>query len=342
MEKLVSNWYNVRPVPEDYIYPPEKRPGNIHVPKGEGIPVIDLTEAEKGDPALVIQKILKAAQEFGFFQVVNHGVSENLMDETLSVVREFFQMPDEAKQHLYTEDFSNKCIYFTSCENYANEKVHMWRDFLQHQCHPLDKWQQFWPVSPARYQEIVGACSVGIKKLASRILGLISEGLGLERGHFENELSGCMVLTALQYPPCPEPSLTLGTCQHDDANLITFLLQDEVSGLQIFKDGQWIGVEPVPHAFVVNVGCLLQVISNDRLKSVKHRVVTNASRFRSSAAFFVTAVEGSVIEPAKGAMDQLHPARYRPFTPKDFYMKFFENDADTEATFNHFRASLTP
>ncbi|KAK4281268.1 hypothetical protein QN277_012787 [Acacia crassicarpa] len=340
MEKLVSNWYNVRPVPEDCIYPSEKRPGNIHVPKGEVIPVIDLSEADKGDRnrTLVIQKILKAAQEFGFFQVVNHGVSENVMDETTSVVREFFQMPDESKQHLFTQDFSSKCIYFTSCENYANEKVHMWRDFLQHQCHPLDTWRHFWPESPARYRDIVGACSVGIKNLASRILGLISEGLSLKSGYFDDELSSCMVLTALHYPPCPEPSLALGTCPHDDANLITFVLQDEVSGLQIFKDDQWIGVDPIPHAFVVNVGCLLQVISNDKLRSVKHRVVTNASRFRSSSAFFVTASEGSVIEPAKGVVNEHNPAVYRPFTPKEFCMKFFENDADTEATFNHFKA----
>lgn len=69
MEKLVSNWYNLRPVPENYIFPPEKRPGHVHVPIGEGIPVIDLSEAEKGGRTLTIQKMLKAAQDCGFFQV---------------------------------------------------------------------------------------------------------------------------------------------------------------------------------------------------------------------------------------------------------------------------------
>ena len=70
MKKLVSSWYNVRAVPEDYIFPPETRPGDHHVPIGEVIPVIDLSEAEKGDHrALAVQKILKASQEFGFFQV---------------------------------------------------------------------------------------------------------------------------------------------------------------------------------------------------------------------------------------------------------------------------------
>lgn len=69
MEKLVSNWFNVRSVPEDYIFPPETRPGDIHVHVGEGITVIDLGEVEGGDRTLTIQKILKASQEFGFFQV---------------------------------------------------------------------------------------------------------------------------------------------------------------------------------------------------------------------------------------------------------------------------------
>lgn len=69
MERFVSNWFNIRSVPEDYIFPPKTRPGNLHIPIGESIPVIDLSEAEEADRILVIQKILQAAQEFGFFQV---------------------------------------------------------------------------------------------------------------------------------------------------------------------------------------------------------------------------------------------------------------------------------
>ncbi|KAK4253139.1 hypothetical protein QN277_010747 [Acacia crassicarpa] len=249
MEKLVSNWYN-RSMPENYMFPPEKRPGKLHVPMGEGIPVIDLSEVEEGDRTLTIQKILKASEEFGFFQVINHGVSENLMEETISVLKEFFQMPDEAKKHLYCEDFSSDCILFTSCMNYGNEKVHQWRDFLKHSCQPLDKWQKFWPENPVRYREIVGACSVEVKKLTSRILGLIGEGLGLKSGYFDDELTEGVILSAHQYPPCPDPSLTLGTRAHVDANIITILLQDDVYGLQIFKDDTWIGVDPNPHAFV--------------------------------------------------------------------------------------------
>ncbi|KAF7818413.1 protein DOWNY MILDEW RESISTANCE 6-like [Senna tora] len=291
MEKLVSKWFNLRPVPQDYIYPPEERPGN-NVPIGEGIPVIDLSEAEQGDRTLTIHKILKAAQDFGFFQVINHGVSENLMDETMSVLKDFFQLPDEDKQKFFTDDFSKSCVYYTSSINYAIEKIHLWRDFLKHPCHPLDKWQHVWPENPPKYRECVGACSVQVKKLASRILELIGEGLGLESGYLNDELSA-----------------------HD------------VYGLQVLnKDDVWIGVEPIPHAFVVNIGSILQVISNNKLRSSEHRVVTNSSDARTSAAFFLSALEESMIEPAKALIDELHPALYKPFINKDFVTHFLASN----------------
>ena len=88
---------------------------------------------------------------------------------------------------------------------------------------------------------------------------MISEGLGLECGYFDNDLSGSMLLSVNHYPPCPEPSLTLGITKHSDPNLITILLQDDVCGLQVFKNGKWVAVEPFPDAFVVNIGYQLQV-----------------------------------------------------------------------------------
>jgi isopenicillin N synthase-like dioxygenase len=96
-------------------------------------------------------------------------------------------------------------------------------------------------------------------KLASGILELIAEGLGLESGYFGGKLSENAFLSVNRYPPCPDPSLTLGLPKHCDPNLITILLQGDVCGLQVFKDGEWIGVGPVPNAFVINIGYQLQV-----------------------------------------------------------------------------------
>ncbi|KAJ1417492.1 Oxoglutarate/iron-dependent dioxygenase [Sesbania bispinosa] len=256
MENLISNWSNIRSVPEDYIFPPESRPGNLNIPFSSSTPVIDLSGDTKTN---TIQKMIKASEDFGFFQVINHGISENIIKETRSVFKEVFQMPAEYRQKLCSDDPSKTCRMFTSSVNYATEKVHLWRDNLRHHCHPLEQWQNSWPEYPTRYREFVGACSGEVKELASRILSLISEGLGLKSGYFDNDLTGSMDLSVNHYPPCPEPSLTLGITKHSDPNLITILLQDDTCGLQVFKDGEWIAVEALPHAFVINIGYQLQV-----------------------------------------------------------------------------------
>ncbi|KAG4981961.1 Hyoscyamine 6-dioxygenase [Glycine soja] len=259
MDQLLSNRFNVGSLPEDYIFPPELRPGDLKVPFSTNIPVIDLSEAQNGDRTNTIQKIINASEEFGFFQVINHGISVNLMDEAGGVFKELFEMPAEEKQKMCSNDPSKTCKMFTSNVNYATEKVHLWRDNFRHPCHPLEQWQHLWPENPTNYRECVGEFSVEVKKLASRILSLISEGLGLKSGYFENDLTGSMVLSINHYPPCPEPSLALGITKHSDPNLITILMQDHVFGLQVFKDGNWIAVEPIPNAFVVNIGHQLRV-----------------------------------------------------------------------------------
>lgn len=107
-------------------------------------------------------------------------------------------------------------------------------------------------------REVVGAYCVEMRALVLEILELVSEGLGLGRGYLGGEMSENPLMLVNHYPPCPNPSLTLGLSQHCDPSLITILFQ-EVNGLQVLKDGQWIGVHPIDNAFVVNIGFVLQV-----------------------------------------------------------------------------------
>jgi len=94
-----------------------------------------------------------------------------------------------------------------------------------------------------------------------KILELFSEGLGLNTEYLCGGLSEDPVVLSHYYPPCPQPGLTLGTSIHKDPNLITILLQQVgITALQVFKDGEWIAVDPIPNAFVVNIGIVLQVI----------------------------------------------------------------------------------
>ncbi|KAK7393403.1 hypothetical protein VNO78_21958 [Psophocarpus tetragonolobus] len=338
MDKLLSNGFSDGPLPEGYVFPPELRPGDLKIPLGTKIPVIDLNEAQNGDRTNTAHKIIKAAEEFGFFQVINHGISENEMKEAVSVFKELFEMPAEEKQKLCTDDPSKTCKMFTSSVNYATEKVHLWRDNFRHPCHPLEQWQHLWPEKPNTYRECVGSFSVQVKNLASRILSLISEGLGLKSGYFENDLTGSMVLSINHYPPCPEPSLALGITKHADPNLITILLLDDVCGLQVLKDGNWISVEPIPNAFVINIGYQLQIISNGKLISAEHRAVTNSCATRTSAAFFIAPSDECIIEPAEAITDEHHPPIFKSFKYKDFNSYYFAKYGDTNKVLKAFEA----
>ncbi|PON95091.1 Non-heme dioxygenase N-terminal domain containing protein [Trema orientale] len=150
MEKLLSTKTDLKFVPESYILPTDSRPGTTKVPFCETIAVIDFKE----EPTILIHQIIHACKEFGFFQLINHGVGENLLQDVLEVTKEYFKLPAEDKAILFSDDLMKTCKLFTSID-YMKEQVHYWRDALRHPCHPLEEHIQFWPQKPANYREVI-------------------------------------------------------------------------------------------------------------------------------------------------------------------------------------------
>jgi isopenicillin N synthase-like dioxygenase len=332
MEKiLVSNLFN-KPF-ENYVFPPEKRAGELIVDTKNMIPVIDLhLHGSHDDRTAIIQQILKASEEFGFFQVINHGIPEKLMDKTMSVVEEFFALSSEEKIKESSKEPKKRCKFYHSSLNYDTEEFHFWRDALAHPCNPVEEHSQYWPGKPSDYRETVGEYTVEVRKLGSRIMGLMSEGLKLETDELNGgKLTEAPVLLNNHYPPSPDPSLTIGIRKHRDPTLITILLQGDVEGLQVFKDDHWIGVDPIPHAFVINIGYILQIISNGKFKGAEHRVVTNSKVPRTTITVQVFPHDDCVIEPAKALINVDNPPRYRALKCKDFIAYYISKGADDEA-----------
>ncbi|KAI7730134.1 hypothetical protein M8C21_001422 [Ambrosia artemisiifolia] len=343
MEKLLSSWSStVKSLPESYVFPVDARPGDMTVPFCDTIPVVDLENALACDRHDAVQQILRACQDYGLFQVINHGVDNDLLHDTMSVVQEFFDMPNEDKATVYSEDPSRKCRLYTSTYDYENEKVHLWRDNLRHHCCPIDDFIHLWPQKPTKYRDVVREYSLQVGKLSARILDLICEGLGLGPGFFGDELTGVELFSANHYPPCPNPSLALGLPKHCDANLITFLLQDEIYGLQVYRNGEWLGVQPIHNAFVVILGHQAQVpslhinwagigsmhvISNGKLISPEHRAITNSTNHRTSIVYSINPKPESIIEPAKVLINESNHALYRAFQFKEF-LKSYEVKKD--------------
>lgn len=113
------------------------------------------------------------------------------------------------------------------------------------------------------HREDVGEYCKNTRRLALRLLEAISESLGLERDYIVSCALGkhAQHVAINYYPPCPQPELTYGLPVHADPNVITILIQDDVPGLQVHKDGKWIAVNPMPYTFIVNIGDQIQVIT---------------------------------------------------------------------------------
>lgn len=324
MARLISSWSkNANSIPQDYVYPVDQRL-QLDIPICKEIPVIDLSLAMGTDidRAKVAQQILKALDDYRAFQVVNHGVPEELMEDAVEVYKEFFNMPVEEKEKYLSDGIADaKKAWLYSGGGNPNERQFMWKDSLGHLSYPLEKTIHFWPEKPARYREVIGKYAVRTKEVSRKIFELICEGLGMEKGYFDGELTEEQVLVANLYPKCPDPSLTAGAVEHYDPNVLT-LIQQNVLGLQILKDGKWISVEPLPNAYFVLTSMQLQIITNDRLKSARHRVVTNAENDRLSISAFINSTIETNIEPAKSVLSDGNPPKYKARKHAE-YLQFF-------------------
>ncbi|VAI49885.1 unnamed protein product [Triticum turgidum subsp. durum] len=160
------------------------------------------------------------------------------------------------------------------------------------------------------YRQVMKEFAAEIEKLAEKVLDLLCENLGLEQGYLKRAFAGSRGPTfgtkVSSYPPCPRPDLVAGLRAHTDAGGVILLFQDDqVSGLQLLKDGAWVDVPPMRHAIVVNIGDQLEVITNGRYKSVMHRVLTRPDGNRMSLASFYNPGADAVIFPAPALVEEL-------------------------------------
>lgn len=329
--KLLSSGERHQILPERYERPESDRPRLSEVSNCDNVPIIDLGSSDR---ASVVRQIRDACESYGFFQVINHGVSEEVVEKMIEVGKEFFALPIEEKLKLYSDDPS-KPVRLSTSFNVRKEEFHNWRDYLRLHCHPLPKYLPDWPSNPPSFREMVSRYCVEVRELGYRIEELISESLGLEKEYIRKVMGEQGQHMAVNYyPRCPEPELTYGLPGHTDPNALTILLQDiNVAGLQVLKQGQWLAVNPHPNAFVINIGDQLQALSNGVYKSVWHRAVVNVEKPRLSVASFLCPSNEALISPAPSLSrhgSEASPPIYKPFTYAQYYDKFWSRNLDQE------------
>uniref|UniRef100_A0A7N0REB0 Fe2OG dioxygenase domain-containing protein n=1 Tax=Kalanchoe fedtschenkoi TaxID=63787 RepID=A0A7N0REB0_KALFE len=325
--KLLSTGESHKYLPESYVRPESDRPRLSEVSQLDNVPVVDLSSENR---AQTVTQIRDACSTFGFFQVVNHGVEKGVYEEMLAVAAEFFDLPAEEKMKLYSDDPARTMRLSTSF-NVRKEEVHNWRDYLRLHCHPLELYAPEWPANPASFRSVVSNYCKKIRQLGFLIEELISESLGLNKNYIKNALGEQEQHMAINYyPTCPEPELTYGLPGHTDPNALTILLQDQlVAGLQVLKDGKWVAVNPIPDAFVINIGDQLQALSNGRYKSVWHRAIVNVEKPRMSVASFLCPSNCAMISAPKllTTVDGPKPM-YRDYTYAEYYKTFWSRNLD--------------
>ncbi|XP_048230009.1 leucoanthocyanidin dioxygenase isoform X2 [Ricinus communis] len=254
-------------IPSQYIQPLENRP-LIIVEKdcNNLIPEINLFGFDAEQKDSVREAIGEACREWGVFHVTNHGVSMELMDQMRTAGLSFFRdYPFEEKLKYACDPNSAASQGYGSKMLLNNEKggVLDWRDYFDHHTLPLSRRDPSrWPHFPPCYSEVLGKYSDEMKVLAQKLLGLISESLGLSPSYIEDAIGDLYQnITISYYPPCPQPDLTLGLQSHSDMGAITLLIQDDIPGLQVFKDFQWCTVQPLSHAILVILSDQTEVVS---------------------------------------------------------------------------------
>ncbi|KAK9126067.1 hypothetical protein Scep_014913 [Stephania cephalantha] len=318
-------------IPERYVKPPSERPSSSNKMDGcddpeDNIPLIDLGGLLGGkDEELkrqTMDQISVACREWGFFQVVNHGVRPELMTQALEDWRQFFKLPVEEKQ-----------VYANSPRTYEGYGSRLgiekgaildWNDYFYLHYLPRSlKDPNKWPALPLSGREVIEEYSFEVVKLCGKLMKILSVNLGLEEGYLQRAFGGeetgaCMRVNF--YPKCPQPDLTLGLSSHSDPGGMTLLLPDaSVPGLQVRRDERhWVTIKPSPHAFIVNIGDQIQVLSNAEYKSVEHRVIVNSGTERISIAFFYNPRGDLVLEPAKELVSEDRPALYQPMTFNEY------------------------
>jgi isopenicillin N synthase-like dioxygenase len=300
------------------------------------IPVVDLNDFLSDDESRkqqFVQELGKAYEEVGFVAVKNHGIPDNLIADLYKNVQQFFGLPKEAKLDYEKKELAGQRGYTSFGREHAKgfdapdlKEFFQFGQTVEDNEKTLDEYPDNVVVDevPAFTPTLFDAYR-NFEKSGKALLQAIALYLGLDEDYFDKWVhNGNSILRAIHYPPIMgEPKSAIRAEQHEDINLITLLVGASADGLQILtKQNEWVGVTSLPEQIVVNVGDMLQRLTNNKLRSTTHRVVNpprelwGTSRF--SIPFFLHPKSEMALTSLDSCVDEQHPKAYEDVTAGEY------------------------
>ncbi|HYD89343.1 MAG TPA: 2-oxoglutarate and iron-dependent oxygenase domain-containing protein [Vitreimonas sp.] len=298
----------------------------------DALPALSMRE-RRADPHGFARAMGESYTRFGFAIVRDHGLDSATIARALDSTKTFFALPDEVKRRYHVAGGAGQRGYVPFGVEAAKgaakvdlkEFWHVGRELPEGHRYRAFMPHNVWPSEIASFREDVYALYAALDALGGELLQSIALFLQLKPDFFVSATrDGNSVLRLLHYPPTPPNPEGVRAEAHEDINVITLLLGAEEAGLQLLtREGKWLDVNPPEGALVVNVGDMLQRLTNHQLPSTSHRVVNPAPERahlpRFSIPFFLHFAPDYLIETLPGCVTPDNPNRYRqPITAQDF------------------------
>ena len=299
------------------------------------IPTLSL--ADQGhDPEGFAQAFGASFRSFGFAVVTDHGIDPKLIDTAWKATRQLFELPEEAKRRYYSAELAGQRGYTPFGTEIAKDAAHVDLKEFWHVGRDLPAGHRFrdhmpdniWPTELAEFEAIFTDMYAAFDRAGNQLLSAIARYLGLSPDWFADKVEhGNSVMRLLHYPPIPADAPGIRAGAHGDINLITLLLGAEEGGLQLLtRQGEWLSIAPPEGALVINVGDMLERLTNNQLPSTIHRVLNPPPERRHiprySMPFFLHLASDVLIETLPGCIDADHPNLYpSPITANDFLVQ---------------------
>lgn len=289
---------------------------------------------EAGDPQAFAAALGGSFERFGFAVVADHGIDAALIARAWALTKAFFDQPEDVKRAFHVSGKGGARGYTPfgieiakgATENDLKEFWHVGRELPAGHRYRETMPDNLWPETPEGFKATFLELYAEFDRVGLRLLSAIARHLGLEPHWFDSAVeNGNSVMRLLHYPPVSPQAPGVRAGAHEDINLITLLLGAEEAGLELLdRDGRWLPIKPPEGAMVVNVGDMLQRLTNHVLPSTTHRVVNpppeRRGKARYSMPFFLHLAPDFPIETLAGCVSAENPDRYPEPITADQYL----------------------